>query len=249
MENEAKLILAKANDLVRIRDLRSIPKFSGFLTPSEAAVIEAGIKARNCYFFGGYSQAERRIFAALPDYVIEPFKEFPISALKFEYRKIDKLSHRDFLGAFMSTGITRDTIGDISVSDGCAVAFVTNDIARYLTEQIEKIGKVGVSSQIFDINELDDFLISPKTLSLNFTVSSLRLDAVLSGLVGCSRSKAESFIKDGLVYINSFEVTKSTKQVKAGDFITLRGVGKFLIAGSNGVSKKGREIIAAEKYI
>ena len=249
MESEVRLILAKANDLVRLRDLRNIPKFSVFLTPSEAAVIESNIKASNCFFYGGYPDAERRIFAVFPDYISEPLSEFPISVLKFEYRKVDKLSHRDFLGSFMATGISRDTIGDICVGEGTAVAFVVNEIAPYLIEQISKIGKVGISSRIVSIDEVDSYLPPAQTISLNFTVSSLRLDAVLSGLIGCSRNKAENHIKDGLVFINSFEVTKTIKQIKAGDRITLRGTGKFLITGCTSVSKKGRVIIAAEKYI
>ena len=249
MENESKLFLAKINDLVRIRDLRNIPKFSAFLTPAEAAAVESGVKAHNCYFYGGYPDAERRIFASLPDYVTDPFDEFPITALKFQYRKVDILSHRDFLGSFMATGISRDTIGDIRIGEGTAVAFVTNEIADYLLEQISKIGRIGVSVEKIDINKVCDYFGQPKTIPLNFTVSSLRLDAVLSGLVGCSRSKAETFISEGKVFVNSFEVTKVTKQIKAGDYVTLRGTGKFLIISCNGITKKGREIITAEKYI
>lgn len=249
MENESKLLLAKINDLIRIRDFRNIPKFSGFLSPAEATIVEKSVKAPDCCFFGGYSNAERRIFGALPDYVSEPFEEFPITPLFFEYRKVDVLSHRDFLGSFMSTGISRETIGDISIGTGFAIAFVTNEISEYLIEQIVKIGRVGVSVKKIPIENVNDYLEQPKTVSLNFTVSSLRLDAVLCGLVGCSRSKAESFINEGKVFVNSFEITKTTKQIKAGDYITLRGTGKFLIKDCNGVSKKGREIITAEKYI
>ena len=249
MDNDSKLLLAKANDIVRLRDLRNIPKFSAFLTPAEAAIVESGVKAPNCFFFGGFLNAERRMFAALPQYVVEPFDAFPISVLKIEYRKSDVLSHRDFLGSFMATGITRDSIGDICIGEGLTLVFVTNEIAVYLAEQISKIGRVGVKIEITDVNSIGDFLNNPKTVSLNFTVSSFRLDAVLSGLVGCSRTKAESFIKEGLVFVNSFEVTKVTKTVKVGDFITLRGTGKFLITDCNGVSRKGREIITAEKYI
>lgn len=249
MENDTKLLLAKANDIIRLRNLRNIPKFSAFLTPAEATIIESNVKAPNCFFFGGFQNAERRIFAALPDYILEPFHTFPISVLKIEYRKSDVLSHRDFLGSFMATGITRDSVGDICISEGLAVAFVTSEIATYLSEQITKIGRVGVKITISDINSVDDFLNTPKTVSLKFTVSSFRLDAILSSLVGCSRTKAENYIKEGLVFVNSFEVTKVTKTVKVGDFITLRGTGKFLITDCNGVSKKGREIITAEKYI
>lgn len=249
MENDSKLLLAKANDIVRLRDAKNIPKFSAFLSPAEAAIIESNIKAPNSLFYGGYTSAERRVFGALPEYVLEPTYEFPISILKFEYRKIDKLSHRDFLGSFMATGITRESIGDICVGEGVAIAFVLKDIADYLLDQITKIGRVGVSISEIDSSELSTFLPQAKTTSVNFTVSSLRLDAVLSGLTGCSRSKAETYIKDGLVFVNSFLVNKSTKLVKVNDFITLRGTGKFLITDCNGVSKKGRLFVKAEKYI
>jgi len=249
VDTESKLFLAKINDLIRIRDLRNIPKFSGFLSPFEATIIENSVRYSNCRFFGGYSDAERRIFGALPDYVTEPLEEFPIVALKFEYRKVDVLSHRDFLGSFMATGISRDKIGDICVGEGFAIAFVASEISEYLIEQIVKIGRVGVLVKSIPINSVNDYLKHPKTVSLNFTVSSLRLDAVLSGLVGCSRNKSECYISEGKVFVNSFEVTKPTKQIKAGDYITLRGTGKFLIVACNGVSKKGREIITAEKYI
>lgn len=249
MDNDSKLLLAKANDLIRLRDLRNIPKFSAFLSPSEATAIEAYVKAPNCLFYGGYFEAERRIFAALPDYISDAFSEFPISVLKIEYRKVDSLSHRDFLGSFMSTGITRDSIGDIIVSDGLALAFVTTDIADYLAKQITKIGKVGVKVNVVETSKIEDSFPQVKTIPLNFTVSSLRLDAVLSGLIGCSRTKAESYIKDGSVFVNSFEVTKLTKLIKSGDFVTLRGTGKFLISDCSSVSKKGRHIVEAEKYI
>ena len=249
MEENSKLFLAKINDLVRIRDLRNIPKFSAFLTPAEAAVIEANVKSPNCFFFGGYTDAERRMFGVMPDYIVEPFSEFPITALEFEYRKVDILSHRDFLGSFMATGISRETIGDIRIGTGYAIAFVTNEIAKYLMEQISKIGKVGVTVKTVDISNVNDYFENPKTFSLSFTVSSLRLDAVLCGLVGCSRSKAETYIKEGLVFVNSFEVTKNTKQIKSGDYVTLRGTGKFLITACDGITKKGRMIVTAEKYI
>ena len=249
MDSEVKILLAKAKDLVRIRNLRNIPKFSGFLTPSEAALILSSLKEPGCCFFGGYPDAQRCMFGALPEYITEPFSEFPIKALKITYRKVDILSHRDFLGSFMATGISRDRIGDIRVGEGIAFAYVTQEIALYLAKQITKIGKVGVATEVISVGEVEDILPKPKTLPLKFTVSSLRLDAVLSGLTGCSRTKSEKYISEGLVFVNSFEVTKATKQIKCGDRITLRGVGKFVITQSGEVTKKGREIVVAEKYI
>lgn len=249
MEQEAKLLIAKAGDAVRLRDLRNIPKFLGFLSPSEASTVANAVKSSNCFFFGGYEEAERRMFGALPDYITEPFGSFPIKALRITYRPVDVLTHRDVLGSLMSTGVTRESVGDIRFADGLAIAFVSEEIAEYLAKQITKIGRVGVTVNVADTAEVLNSFPPPKTVPVSFTVSSPRLDAVISGLIGCSRSKAEQMLSDGLVFVNSFEITKATKQVKTGDKISIRSVGKFVITGTGDLSKKGREIITAEKYI
>lgn len=249
MEQELKLLLAKADDAVRLCELRNTPKFMGFLSPSEMAEISRSVVSKAVCFFGGYDDAERCMLGVLPDYIIDYRAAFPISALKISYRAVDKLSHRDVLGAFMSTGITRDRVGDIRFGEGFAVAFVVQEIADYLAEQISKIGRVGVTVQSISINEAECSFPPPITEDLSFTVSSPRLDAVISGLIGVSRSKAEQMIVDGLVFINSLEALKSIKKVQQNDKITIRGYGRFVITATGNFSKKGREIIQAKKYI
>lgn len=249
MDQQIKLLIAKAEDAVRLCRLRNSPKFWGFLSPGEQTVIASSVKGEGTRFYGGYDDAERRMFGALPDYIDDVSSSFPIVAINFSYPSSYKLSHRDVLGSVMATGINREKVGDIRFGDGLAVVLVADDIANYLKEQIKKIGNVGVVAEITPVGEALSFLPPPSTVPLNFTVSSPRLDAIVSGLTGCGRSKAELMISDGLVFVNSFEVSKVTKQIKAGDKITLRGIGKFEITGSGSFSKKGREIITAKKYI
>ncbi len=249
MEQELKLLLARAEDAVRLCELRNIPKFLGFLSPGEATAISACIRNPNVYYFGGYDDAERRAFGVIPDYVTEPFSAFPINVLKIIHRPVDKLTHRDVLGSLMAAGITRDCVGDIRISDGLIFVFVLEDVAEYLAQQITKIGRVGVKVQVVSVNDAVVKFPAPMIEKITFTVSSPRLDAIISALAGCSRSKAEQLICDGLVFINSFEITKAIKQVKAGDKISVRGIGKFIITGTGNFSKKGREIITADKYI
>lgn len=249
MEQTVKLLLAKANDCVRLAELRSVPKFTGFLSPGEAAEIAQAIRAPGTLFYGGYADAERRMFGALPDYITEPEQTFPIRAIRFSYRSADTLSHRDVLGAVMATGLSRDRIGDIRFGEAAAIVFVAEEVAPYLLEQITTIGRVGVKAEALSLESVCDVLPPPKRKELSFTVSSARLDAVVSGLVGCGRSKAEQWIEEGLVFVNAFAVTKSTRHVQANDQISIRGVGKFVITAFAGLSKKGREIITAEQYI
>ena len=70
--------------------------------------------------------------------------EFPVSALGDYLPRGDKLTHRDFLGALMSLGIERETIGDILVEDGRCIVFVKSDIKDYIISQLFKIGNAGV---------------------------------------------------------------------------------------------------------
>ncbi len=247
MEDNKKLIVAKAEDALRICNQKNIPKFVGFLSPAEAAVISSSIK--NGVFYGGYPTAERTVFGALPDYLEGQFSAFPIIAVEVCYNKKYSLSHRDVLGALMSTGVERSTVGDIIIAPGCAVVFVLEDIAGYFIEQVTKIKNVGVVLKRLESIEDLDIINNPKTEEITFTVSSLRLDAIISALTGMGRSKAEQTVEEGLVFVNSFEVNKPTKKINIGDVITVRKFGKFKITQTGNVSKKGREIVSAEKYI
>ena len=247
MEENKKLIVAKAEDALRICSDKNIPKVVGFLSPGEASIISSSVKGG--LFYGGYTMAERTVFGALPNYLDNEFSAFPITPIEIRYNPNYSLSHRDILGALMSAGVERSTVGDIIISDGYAVIFVLDEIADYFIEQISKIKNVGVTlARIDNIGSLE-LINNPKTEEITFTVSSLRIDAVVSALTGMGRSKSEQFIEDGLVFVNSFEVKKITKKVNKDDVITVRRFGKFRITQTGNVSKKGREIVSVEKYI
>ena len=249
MEQEIKLLLAKAEDTVRLSEVRNVPKFLGFLTPTEASSVLKHIGTGKALLFGGYDGAERNMLGIIPQYIEQPFSVFPITPIGIYYREQDTLSHRDVLGAFMSQGIKRSLIGDILFAKGFAVAFVANEIVDYLITQVTKIKNVGVRLKTIEDERELILVSSPKTQPLSITVSSPRLDAVVSGLAGLGRGKAEELIKNGLVFVNSFEVLKGTVKVTTQDVITIRGVGRFVIREMGCFSKKGREIIKAEKYV
>jgi RNA-binding protein YlmH len=250
VNEQEKLLISKALDTIRISNLKSVPKFFGFLSPSEAAIITKNINlGNNVYFYGGYEQAERRMLGVLPEYAEEDFNLFPISVLEISFNKNFTLSHRDVLGALMSLGVSRQSVGDIIILSGTVYVFVSNEISDYFVSQIDKIKNVGVSVKLLEgINNLELERIQ-KTVDISFTVSTPRLDAVVSALTEKSRSVSEKLITDGLVFVNSFEVTKTTKRIQNGDIITVRKIGKFKITSVGNFSKKGREIISAQKYI
>lgn len=242
---DSELLPARIRDLKNICEKTSSPKFLGFLTSDELSVALKCLKNSVGYtFFGGYEGAERTVLAFLPDWCDEPI--YPITALTFTYRQCDSLSHRDFLGSLMALGITRETVGDILVENGRAVAFVLSDIADFIVSQISKIGKVGVQVHKGFENPLPSL---SKKQSFSVTVASTRLDCVISALCGFSRKEASEKIADGYVTVNSVCIEKSIYNVMPDSNITVRQKGKFEITSCDEYSKKGRIILRYNKYV
>ncbi len=187
--------------------------------------------------FGGFDGAERQMVAFVPDYE-EP--SFPICAVKISSPMINSLSHRDFLGSILGLGIKREKCGDIIISEKEAFVILSEEISSYVLNSLEKVGRVGVKCEIVSLSEIK---IPEKSFKpITGTVSSLRLDAVVSLFWGKGRSKASEIIAGGLVFINGIQVMKNDFHLKDGDIISLRGKGKATLS-VGGTSKKDRIFI------
>ena len=64
-----------------------------------------------------------------------------------------------------------------------------------------------------------------------------------------SRNKAAEILEDERVFINYEMESKSTKQVKEKDIITIRGKGKFVIDEVQGNTRSGKFVIIVKKYV
>lgn len=222
------------------------PKFLGFLSAEEAVLAQKilkGIKVEYC-FFGGYEDADRVMLGCFPEWDEE--RKFPIIPLTVTFRKSDSLTHRDFLGSLMGLGLKRETVGDILIEEGRGVIFLTDETAGYVISQLEKIGRVGVeikkgfSLPLPQASRLQDF---------SETIPSSRLDAVVSAVAKLSRSDAAEKIEAGLVAVNSVVCEKVTKSVFAGDIISIRSKGKYVIDSLEDKTRKGRFILKFKKYV
>lgn len=243
---ESDLLTARVNDTQNICERTLKPKFLGFLSLEQKVFVESILKNRTVSysFYGGYETAERVMLGCFPDWI--ETCDFPIKAITFTYRKSDKLRHSDFLGSLMALGITRESVGDILIEEGRTVVFVTTEIADYVLSEIEKVGRIGVELKLGFTSPLP----SKGELALfSETVSSLRLDCVVSALAGVSRSQAERKIGEGVVSVNSLPCEKTTKTVNEGDIVSIRGKGKFIIDSVADRTKKDRIILKYKKYL
>ncbi len=221
------------------------PKFIGFLTSEELATAVGVLNARKAKFcfFGGYEDASRVVLACLPDWCDEP--QIPISAITITYKDCYNLTHRDFLGSLMALGITRETVGDILIERGRAVLFIKEDMAQFVVSQLKKVGNVGITISCGCKEPLPN---RSSRIEKSCTVSSLRLDCVVSALAGVSRNSAATLIENGVVSINSIICKKNTASIKSGDNITVKGTGKFFIENTDSTTKKGRTILVYSMY-
>ena len=199
-------------------------------------------------FFGGYAGAVRQILCALPSWMSEDTLEegeLPIVPVTFTYRRADSLSHRDFLGALMSLQIKREMIGDILPGEGQCVLFAHENAAALILSEISLIGRVGVrAEQGFH----PDAITPPRFEEQEITVASLRLDAVVAALIGRGRESAASLVRGGGAQLNYVGNIPGSRQVSEGDVLSVRGYGKYRIAGLLGETRRGRMKLQIFKY-
>ncbi len=247
LPEDDRILVSHILDMIEICERSYQPKFSFFLDERQVILAENVMQEQHYEhysFFGGYDNASRKILGIFPPYW-DSEESFPVTALSIKYRESDKLTHRDFLGVFMSKQIKRNMLGDIVVGKGITTVFVYNTVKDMLLSEISKIGSVGVKiseTESFDLQVEQSF--TEKT----GTVSSMRLDSVVSVASGLSREKSANLIKGGNVTVMYNVVETPSYQMSEGEIFSVRGSGKFILFSVNGKTKKDRIHITIKKY-
>ncbi len=263
------LLLARVDDLCD-RAARGTFAATAYLTPREAKYVAAHLTKighqNRARLWGGYPAAERVCLLLFPDYVTElytaqafdgvPVKELllaageddPTAALRLQGSGYRTLTHRDFLGALLSLGVERETLGDIAVdADGHgATILCTARIRPYLMQSTERIG--GDVVQICPTDLPPDFDGGRMLLPLRDTIASPRLDCIVASLCHLSREAAQTVIRQGLVELDYECEQHPDRTVDPPAVISVRGKGKFRLVSIGAPTKKGRLPLLAEKY-
>ena len=197
-------------------------------------------------FFGGFSGTVRQMLGVCPDYLTPEQLEFPIAVLRFSFSEKMELSHRDVLGSLMSLGIKRETVGDIVIQPGAAYAAVCEELADWAEQNITRIGRAGVQTQLWDGNQV---VLEQKYRCVTVSVASLRLDAVVAAALPVSRTVAAELIQAGKVLQNGLPQTQVSRTVSPGDRLTVRGKGKFLVGEETGTSRRGRIHLEIKHFV
>ena len=190
--------------------------------------------------FGGYSEAEfKRATINNND------NDFKISCIKIIYKdKYLKITHQNILGTLLSLSIERDSIGDILPELG--VFFIISELKEFILSEFKQINNVSI-----ELTEIDPVNIrnTPKLELYSITVTSLRLDLVVSKITKMSRMKAIEYIENDLVKLNHEVTNKNTKNISEEEIISIRKYGRFIIIDTKKRSKKGKTIVKYGKYV
>ncbi|MDN5313383.1 MAG: hypothetical protein PWQ68_2357 [Thermoanaerobacteraceae bacterium] len=249
--SDEKMLEAKIRDLFAIARKNREYRASNFLDPGQQNLAETVVRSfpgMEYYFDGGYKEAERKVLVAYPDFLKdEPFHA-PLGALRITPKDPDEHpGHRDFLGAMLGLGISREKVGDILVTKTGADVIVKQEITEYIGLNLLKVGSTPVSVEEISLKEL----LTPERRykEMKSTVASLRLDAIASLAFGISRSKMAPFIKGENIRLNFRVVKDPSTPVKEGDVISASRLGRAKVLEVGGQSKKGRIYVRVHKYI
>lgn len=248
---EDRVLLAKLWDKIHTGIQRNIPANTCFLSPRELMLANFLFGALpGLVAFGGYEDAERKMLCYLPEYLEADSlycKDAPLVCLRATFYQEDTPSHRDFLGALMGSGIARETVGDICISQGSCDFFATAEIAPWLLQNFRSAGRVSVQLQTIPLSEAH--VPEPDTKEIRDTVASLRLDSIISSGFRVSRNLAAQYVTTGRAAIDGLPCEKPDKAVEAGVKISVRGLGKIQLKVVNGMTKKGRISVVIDRYV
>ncbi|MCR5148447.1 MAG: hypothetical protein K6C35_05710 [Eubacterium sp.] len=198
---------------------------------------------------GGYPESERAVICFGSVEMCGYSEDPPIRLVEIRSRGkkfAEELTHRDYLGALMNLGITREMLGDIIISDNIAYVFVAEHMAGYITDSLMNVKHTAVDCCLTE--ELPEGLGSKKE-ERQLIVSSNRLDSIIARVFNLSREQAGDCIREGRVFVNGRTAVKKEKSLAEGDRVSVRGKGKFIFSTENGKTKKDRLSITILLYI
>ncbi len=235
------------NIVLKNYDIRQTEFLNPFEVKNAVAIINSE-QNLSCRIDGGYDEAERSVISIYPYYMELDNDDVNIRFLQIEGNfKFSSVSHRDYLGSLMGLGIKREKIGDILVHDDYCQIVTDAEIADYIVYNLLKVSNNSVKVREIDRNEL---AIGIQNFEEKFyTVSSLRVDNIISAVLNISRQKASKFIEAGFVTVDYQKIEKPSFIVPEGAIVSVRRKGKFILSEVGDLTRKDKVKIRTKKFV
>lgn len=247
LKNKMFRVIDKANSCIKNYDVRQ----TEFLNPYEIKNAVAILNSESDIKYtveGGYDNCERSVIFIYPYYMEYSDIEENLKFIQIEGNfKFKTISHKDYLGAILNLGIKREKIGDIIIHENFCQVIVSSDICDFILMNLTKVSRNNVSVKEISREELIKNEITYKDIA--FTVSSDRLDCIISGLYNISRQDSLKYINGERVHVNYEKITSPSKEVEDNSLISVRGKGRSIIINVGEITKKGRIKVQAKLIV
>jgi RNA-binding protein YlmH len=237
---EEKDFIDEVLESIRQVEEKYAPKLMDFLDPRKQQIMSS-LLGKNAEvkvaFFGGTKQAERKRALLYPPYFSVQQEDFQVTLFEILYpQKFAVLNHRDVLGSLMGLGLRREKFGDILAKEGRFQFLVAAEMADFVKLHYRQAGKVPIQ---LEEKNLEEAIESEESWQpVQTTVTSLRLDVMISSYAKLSRQKVQTMIKSGLVKVNWKVVDNPSFQCEEGDVISVRGKGRCKLLSIDDKTKK-----------
>jgi len=201
-----------------------------------------GIK---CQYLGLNQDSEKKMICFYWEESQKELIKFPAKYFTIKNKsKFKKLQHKDYLGTIMSLGIKRELMGDLIVKNDQCYGIISDSIFDFLKDNIDTIGRNPV-----EIEELTSLDIPTGEFEERVeSISSMRLDVIVSAFGNVSRNKAVEKIENGEVLVNYLAIKEKDFYLKIEDTVTIRKAGKFYLTEDLGMNKKGKNRILFKTF-
>lgn len=227
--------------LIDVED-RYTPKLTDFLDPRQRFIVQSVVGAGDVKMAesGLFDDAERKRMLLYPDYYELQPEDFGITVFELSYPvKFVTLKHPDILGSMMSIGLDRSKYGDIRIEGQRIQIAVADEVKSYLQANFTTAAKVKVHLE--EVTDPEDLIgTSEEWTDESHTVSSLRLDTVISSVYNISRQKASALINGGKVKVNWTVQEQPSFELNESDILSSRGYGRIKIGMIEGRTKKDK---------
>ena len=211
--------------------------YTDFLNPSVVEDISYKLKKNEYKVYKPYKDADK---------VILYTNDIPKIRL-YEIISYYPLTHREILGSLFGLNITDEVFGDIIIRDNKYYFYVVDKISSFIRDNFTMIGNKNIKIKEVSLDVMDDY--EKKFETLEFIVSSLRLDTVISRIIGTSRDKIKIKLKNKEIIVNYRIINNNSYNLHEGDIFSIRKYGKYKYLGVEKRTKKDNYIIMVLRYL
>jgi RNA-binding protein YlmH len=217
-------------------------KLTDFLDEREQHIVRSMIGHQDevkVKFFGGTEGAERKRAFIYQQFMEPNEEEFQLSYFEINYAsKFHTLSHRDILGSMMSLGMKRTKFGDILQKKDRIQIILMKEIESFVEINFNSIRNAPITLE--KIHSIQLMKLKDNWIQSSGTVSSLRIDSLISEFFKLSRQKSQMLVKAEYVKVNQKIIDSTSFQCAEGDVFSLRGFGRSKLMSIDGKSKKDK---------